>query len=137
MSARWSGLKADIRRLLAPSVAKRFDVHVTYYRHWKEEDGRVWVTWDGAEIYSFDDARFWQRVNPFHEDLKSVGQDVDESWDRAIHTARIEGTSMSRASMNQRTGTWACRHEMPSLRMILWSVGCACSTGGSASVRFV
>lgn len=97
MNRQWSKVKADLRALWAPSVSKRLDVHVTLYRPFHEDSGRVWVTWDGVVAYSFDDAKFWNRTYPLREQLMEVGEDVDAAWDRSIATAQAEGqTSVSR-----------------------------------------
>jgi len=64
---------------------------MTTYRHAHEEYGRVWFTWDGLEIYSFDDMKFWLRVHPLHAELKAIGGDVDQSWDTSMAIAEAEG----------------------------------------------
>jgi hypothetical protein len=84
---------------MAPSVAGHLDVHITFYRYTKEEDGRVWFTWDGTEVAGFDDATFWWRVLPLSAELKDAGQEVDDAWERAVKTAQLEGkTDVSRFS---------------------------------------
>jgi hypothetical protein len=90
---------ARVRGLWAPSLADQLDLHITRYRYTKEEDGRVWFTWRGTEVAGFDDATFWWRVLPLSEQLRTIGDDVNDSWDRAIQTAQLEGkTDVSRFS---------------------------------------
>ena len=96
MNRQWSKVKADVRRLWAPSVRKRLDVHATLYRPDHEDAGRAWLTWDGVEVYSFDDAKFWNRTYPLSDQLKELGMDADGAWDRSVATANAEGqTSLS------------------------------------------
>jgi hypothetical protein len=64
---------------------------MTRYRTTKEELGRVWFTWDGAEIYSFDDGKFFMRTYPLRVELMALGEEVDAAWDRSIATASVEG----------------------------------------------
>lgn len=82
-----------LQSLWAPSVVARLDIHMTLYRHSKEEYGRVWFTWDGKDIYGFDDASFWRRVRPLFDELVSVGETDHDGWDRAMKTAHAEGES--------------------------------------------
>jgi hypothetical protein len=107
MTRQWSKVKADLQRVLAPSIGARLDVHTTSYRHAHEEYGRAWFTWDGAEVYSFDDMKFWLRVHPLHPELKALGQDVDAAWERSWAIAEAEGqTSVTafRASVDRFLG---------------------------------
>ncbi|MGH9888219.1 MAG: SF0329 family protein [bacterium] len=95
MKVRWSKLRARLRKLTSANVDQHLDVHVTMYRYTKEEDGRVWFTWDGVEVARFDDGRFWWRVLPLTEELRAVG--ADDAWERAIETTNTEAnTDVSR-----------------------------------------
>jgi hypothetical protein len=92
----WTSLRARVRSLWAASVADRLDIHVTFYRVWREEDGRVWLTWDGKEITGFGDWPFWLRVKPLSAQLNDLDPDGD-GWERAIESAKAEGlTDVSR-----------------------------------------
>lgn len=55
---KWTRLRSRIRDTLAPSLADRLDIHQARYGS-KEEDGRVWFTWDGEEVASFDSFGYW------------------------------------------------------------------------------
>jgi hypothetical protein len=54
---KWTKLRSRIRGTLAPSLADRLDIHQARYGS-KEEEGRVWFTWDGEEIASFDSFKY-------------------------------------------------------------------------------
>jgi hypothetical protein len=95
MKGRWSKLRTRLRQLMAASVERHLDVHVTLYRYTKEEDGRVWFTWDRVEVARFDDGTFWWRVLPLTDELRALG--ADDAWERAIETANAEAnTDVSR-----------------------------------------
>lgn len=49
----WSRLRKQWRHLLAPSVARRVDAHMTGYRKAYERRGRAWLTVDGVTVASF------------------------------------------------------------------------------------
>ena len=57
----WSRIRKQILSRLAPSVAKRVDIHSTQYRWHHEADGRIWITIDGEETATFCANRFRQR----------------------------------------------------------------------------
>lgn len=61
------------------------------YRVLREEYGRVWFTWDGDEIYSFDDARTHLRTYRLRDELVALGEDYDAASDESIAAARAEG----------------------------------------------
>ncbi len=93
MSRPWSRLRMKLQSLWATSVVPRLDVHMTLYPHLKEEYGRVWITWDGKDVYGFDDAGYWRRVQSLADELRAVGENVDDAWSRATETAQAEGKS--------------------------------------------
>ena len=57
----WSRLRASVRELLAPSVAKRVDVHMAGYG--SSGVDRAWLSLDGRDILSIPAYLSWQRAD--------------------------------------------------------------------------
>jgi len=58
----WSRLRGSVRERLAPSVAKRVDVHMASYG--SSSLDRAWLTLDGRDILTLPEYMTWQRVDP-------------------------------------------------------------------------
>jgi hypothetical protein len=86
---RWSKFKAELRERWAPSVRGELDIHMTTYR--AVEFGRLWFTWKGVEIYSFDDLKTHMRTYPLRADLEALGEDFQAASAGAMAAARAEG----------------------------------------------
>lgn len=91
MTRQWSKFKAGLRERWAPSVRGRLDVHMAMYRALGEEYGRVWFTWDGNEIYSFDDLKTHLRTYRLREQLEELGEDFEAASEASMKAARSEG----------------------------------------------
>jgi hypothetical protein len=91
MTRQWSKFKGELRERWAPRVRERLDVHMTMYRVLREEYGRVWFTWDGTEIYSFDDAKTHLRTYRLREELEALGEDSEVASEESMAAARAEG----------------------------------------------
>jgi hypothetical protein len=91
MTRQWSKLKAGLRERWSPTVRDRLDVHIAMYRVLREEFGRVWFTWDGEEVYSFDDAKTHLRTYRLRDELVALGEDYDAASDKSMAAARAEG----------------------------------------------
>ncbi|HYW71117.1 MAG TPA: hypothetical protein VE961_08790 [Pyrinomonadaceae bacterium] len=48
----WSKLKSRIKSLIAPEVRDRIDFHLTSYRESHDGADKVWITIDGARIFT-------------------------------------------------------------------------------------
>lgn len=62
----WSRLRASVRERLAPSVAKRVDVHMASYG--SSSLDRAWLTLDGRDILTLPEYMTWQRVDRIDRD---------------------------------------------------------------------
>lgn len=91
MTRQWSKFKGEMRARWAPRVRERLDIHMAMYRVLREEYGRVWFTWDGTEIYSFDDAKTHLRTYRLREELEALGEDFEAASDTSVAAARAEG----------------------------------------------
>jgi hypothetical protein len=91
MKRQWSKFKADLRERWASSVRDQLDVHMATYRVLREEYGRLWFTWEGVEVYSFDDAKTHLRTYRLREELEALGEDFEAASGESMAAARAEG----------------------------------------------
>jgi hypothetical protein len=89
MKRQWSKFKAELRERWAPSVRDHLDIHQATYR--STESGRLWFTWKGVEIYSFDDLKTHMRTYPLRAELEALGEDSEAASAGAMAAARAEG----------------------------------------------
>lgn len=87
----WSKFKAELRERWAPSVRDQLDVHMTTYRALREEYGRLWFTWKGAEVYAFDDLKTHMRTYPLQNELEALGENFEAASAGAMAAAQAEG----------------------------------------------
>jgi hypothetical protein len=62
----WSRLRSSVRERLAPTVAKRVDVHMASYG--ASSLDRAWLTLDGRDILTLPEYMTWQRVDLIDRD---------------------------------------------------------------------
>ncbi len=71
----WSKLRKQLDSLRATSLEKRVGIHQARYRNSNEELGRIWITFDGREIVSFDSAPYFQRREELGTELLDIRRD--------------------------------------------------------------
>jgi hypothetical protein len=87
---KWTKLRSRIRGTLAPSLADRLDIHQARYGS-KEEEGRVWFTWDGEEIASFDSFKYWTLYPARKKALwKEIESDLSIDMNDALNKLDVE-----------------------------------------------
>ncbi len=70
----WSQLKQRVEAQFTPKLQGRVKVWATRYRGTGEEDGRGWLTLDGAQIYSMADLKADADWRALGEQVRLAGQ---------------------------------------------------------------
>lgn len=73
---KWSKIKKQFEQLLAPSLQKRMQIHVTRYTKANMDVGRGWITLDGVQIVSIDIPSFYDNNISFLPDTMNFGEAV-------------------------------------------------------------
>lgn len=73
---KWSKAKKQFELLLAPSLSKRVQVHVTEYTKARSDVGRGWITLDGDEVIFIEIPSFYDGNIQFSTDTMNFGQAI-------------------------------------------------------------
>lgn len=97
----WSRLRARWRELLAPSVARRVNVHMAGYREAYERRGRAWLAIDGRPMATFCEFTF---ENAWRDQGRREGA-TDRPFTDSAHAAIREAGARDKADLLDALGT--------------------------------
>lgn len=64
----WSKIRTRLRALVCPELRKRVDFHLTNYRKYGSSGNEVWITVDGAKVFSASYCDYMISENVLHRE---------------------------------------------------------------------
>ena len=68
----FSKIKKRTKAFLAPCLQNRIDIYATVYRKFRDEQSRVWLTFDGQEIFMAEDIIFEREKQKKYDEAKQT-----------------------------------------------------------------